>query len=189
MPTRHPPIPRLWLMTDPRLGEGLWPALERLPRGSGVIFRHYQLPPSERRALFARIAKVARRRGLVLLRAGPAPMRGEAGTHGRRGRGLTTWPVHSRREAVAAIRAGADALLVSPAFPTRSHPGAPALGPLRFGLMVRGVDVPIIALGGMDRFRAKRLRSLKIHGWAAIDAWAHECQNGAMGGCRARLPR
>jgi len=21
MPTRHPPIPRLWLMTDPRLGD------------------------------------------------------------------------------------------------------------------------------------------------------------------------
>lgn len=173
MPTRHPPIPRLWLMTDPRLGERLWDALDRLPRGSGVIFRHYELPLPERRALFARIATVARRRGLVLLCAGAAPMRGEQGTHGRRGRGLTTWPVHSRREAVAAIRAGADALLVSPVFPTRSHPGAPVLGPARFGLLIRGLDVPIIALGGMNPRSGRRLRAMGIHGWAAIDAWAH----------------
>lgn len=172
MPTRHPPIPRLWLMTDPRLGDALWDALERLPRGSGVIFRHYQLPLGERRALFARVSKVARRRGLLLLRAGPSPMRGEMGTHGRRGRGFTTWPVHSRREALAADRAGADALLVSPVFPTRSHPGAPVLGPVRFGLLVRGLDVPVIALGGMNANNARRLRSLGIHGWAAIDAWA-----------------
>jgi thiamine-phosphate pyrophosphorylase len=171
MPTRHPPIPRLWLMTDPRLGDALWTALARLPRGSGVIFRHYHLPSAERRALFARIAKVARRRGLVLLRAGAEPMRGERGTHGRRGRGLTTWPVHSRCEAITAIRAGADALLVSPVFPTRSHPGAPVLGPARFGLLLRGLEVPIIALGGMDARKARRLKALGIHGWAAIDAW------------------
>ncbi|MET3713321.1 thiamine-phosphate pyrophosphorylase [Sphingomonas trueperi] len=171
MPTRHPPIPRLWLMTDPRLGDALWTALARLPRGSGVIFRHYQLPVTERRALFARIAKVARRRGLVLLRAGAEPMRGEIGTHGRRGCGLTTWPVHSRCEAIAAIRAGADALLVSPVFQTRSHPGAPVLGPARLGLLVRGLKVPIIALGGMDAHNARRLKLLGIHGWAAIDAW------------------
>ncbi|WP_241213172.1 thiamine phosphate synthase [Sphingomonas sp. ABOLE] len=158
-------------MTDPRLGDGLWGALARLPRGSGVIFRHYQLPPAERRALFARIAKVARRRGLVLLRAGAEPMRGERGTHGRHGRGLTTWPVHSRREAIAAMRAGADALLVSPVFPTRSHPGAPLLGPVRFGLLVRGLSVPVIALGGMDTHKARRLKPLGIHGWAAIDGW------------------
>lgn len=172
MRRRHPPIPRLWLMTDPRLGERLWDALERLPRGSGVIFRHYQLAPAERRALFARIAKVARRRGLVLLRAGATPMRGEAGVHGRRGPGLVTWPAHTRREAMAAIAAGADALLVSPAFPTRSHPGAAALGPVRFGLLTRGLSVPVIALGGMDARGEKRLAPLGIHGWAAIDAWA-----------------
>jgi acyl dehydratase len=31
-------------MTDPRMGEALWQALERMPRGSGVIFRHYGMP-------------------------------------------------------------------------------------------------------------------------------------------------
>ena len=173
MPRRHP-VPRHWLMTDERMGESLWAALERLPRGSGVVFRHYGLSPAERRALFARIAKVARRRGLVLVRAGAATGRGAAGTHAQRGGGLTTWPAHSRREAIAAIRAGADALFVSPVFATRSHPGAKALGRARLGLLIRGLDVPVIALGGMDAQRAASLRPLRLHGWAAIDAWTRQ---------------
>ncbi|MDF7774149.1 thiamine phosphate synthase, partial [Sphingomonas sp. AOB5] len=65
MPRRHPPIPARWLMTDPRMGDGLWAALERLPRGSGVVFRHYDAP--DRAALLRRVALVARRRGLVLV--------------------------------------------------------------------------------------------------------------------------
>ncbi|MBB4099697.1 thiamine phosphate synthase [Sphingomonas kyeonggiensis] len=158
-------------MTDERMGDALWDALEHLPPGGGVVFRHYGLPPAERRALFARVLKVARRRRLVMIRAGNEPMRGEAGVHGGRGRGLRTAPAHDRREAMAAIRAGADALFVSPAFPTRSHPGATALGRSRFGLLVRGLDVPVIALGGMDARRARSLGRLGIHGWAAIDAW------------------
>ena len=32
---------------------------------------------------------------------------------------------------------GADAVLLSPVFPTRSHPGAPVLGPVRFRLLAR----------------------------------------------------
>jgi len=158
-------------MTDERMGEALWDALARLPRGSGVVFRHYRLPQAERRALFARVLKMARRRGLVVVRAGIEPLRGETGAHGRRGPGLRTAPAHSRREAIAAQRAGAHALFVSPAFPTRSHPGAPALGRVRFGLLVHGLRIPVIALGGMDARRAASLRPFGIHGWAGIDAW------------------
>jgi thiamine-phosphate pyrophosphorylase len=170
MRRRHP-LPRLWLMTDERMGEALWEALERLPRGAGVVFRHYGLPLAERRALFARVLKVARRRGLVLVRAGSVPMRGEAGSHAAPGRGIRTAPAHNRREAIAALRTGAEALFVSPTFPTRSHPGARALGRIRFGTLVRGLDVPVIALGGMDARRAASLRPFGIYGWAAIDAW------------------
>ncbi|WP_249341089.1 MULTISPECIES: thiamine phosphate synthase [unclassified Sphingomonas] len=158
-------------MTDERMGDALWDALERLPRGGGVVFRHHGLTPTERRALFAQVLKVARRRGLVLVRAGGQPMRGESGVHGRRGRGIRTAPAHDRREAIAALRAGAQALFVSPVFPTRSHPGAPALGRARFGSLIRGLDVPMIALGGMDARKARSLERLGIHGWAAIDAW------------------
>jgi thiamine-phosphate pyrophosphorylase len=161
-------------MTDERMGERLWVALERLPRGSGVVFRHYRLPLAERRALFARVAKVARRRGLVLLRAGEQRLGiWEDGTHGTRRRVRGGWysrAAHSPDEIMAGVRAGADLLFVSPVFATRSHPGAPALGPVRLGMLVRGVGVPVIALGGMDASRARRLRGL-VYGWAGIDAW------------------
>lgn len=175
MHRRHSRLPRLWLMTDERMGDRLWDALAALPRGSGVVFRHHHTPPPARRALLTRVARVSRARGLVLL-VGGAPLPGGDGRHGRcarSGRGLATRPVHGRRELVAAQRVGVDAVFVSPVFPTRSHPGAPALGPVRFGLVVRDAKLPVIALGGMDARRARRL-SRWIHGWAAIDAWADQ---------------
>lgn len=175
MRPRHP-IPRLWLMTDERLGDALWTALARLPRGSGVVFRHYRLPPTERRALFERVRRVTRQRRLVLVVAGEAWLGRADGHHGAaRPRtvapGLYTRPVHSRREAVAAIRAGADLVFASPVFATRSHPGAAGLGPLRLGRMIAGLTVPVVALGGMDARRMRRLKGLPLHGWAAIDGW------------------
>ena len=172
MRPRHP-LPHLWLMTDERMGESLWTALGQVPRGSGVVFRHYGLRPGERRALFVKVARIARRRGLVLIRAGGEWLGwGESGVHAQRGAGLRTWPAHSRREAMAGVRAGADLLFVSPVFPTRSHPGTRALGRARLGLMIRGLGVPVIALGGMNARRAASLQALGIYGWAAIDAWA-----------------
>ena len=171
MRRRHPFIPKLWLMTDERMGDGLWEALARLPRGSGVVFRHYSLPRAERVALFRKVMTVAHRRHLVVLRAGPGPLRGEAGVHNGRGRGLVGRAVHDGAEAVAARRAGADLVFVSPVFATRSHPGARTLGPVRAGLLMRGLKMPVVALGGMDARNAGRLKRLGIHGWAAIDAW------------------
>ncbi|AOH83405.1 thiamine monophosphate synthase [Sphingomonas panacis] len=171
MRTRHP-VPTLWLMTDERLGDGLWDAVARLPRGAGIVFRHYATPLPERRALFAQLARIARRRGLVLLRAGSVRLaRREDGVHNRRASGLSTRSAHDRREAVIAWRSGATAIFVSPVFATRSHPGATALGLLRAAAIGRGLGVPLIALGGMDARRFKRVRALGFHGWAAIDAW------------------
>lgn len=180
MPARHPApsrftLPRLWLMTDERLGDDLWHALDALPRGEGVIFRHYATPPAERRALFAQVAKVARRNRLMLVVAGSARLGRADGRHGRnptRSSGLKTWPAHSRAEALAGMRAGADLLFVSPIFATRSHPGGRTLGPLKAATILRGIETPAIALGGMN---ARRFRTLKgFYGWAAIDAWTDQ---------------
>lgn len=176
MPGRHPAIqiPRLWLMTDERLGESLWHAIDNLPRGAGIVFRHYATERKERRALFRRVAKIARQRGLVLLRAGPDRLgRGEAGTHGSRRQsiGLHSRSVHSRTEAIAAKRAGMGLLFVSPVHATRSHPGARPLGSRRAATIARGLGIPAIALGGMNAMRFARLRDSGFYGWAAIDAW------------------
>ena len=173
MRSRHP-LPRLWLMTDERMDEGLWEALAEMPRGSGVIFRHYR--SADRRALFERVRGVARRQGLVLLLAG-TPREAAAwradGVHGRSPYRrvprpmVRTAPAHDARE-LARVRA--DAVLVSPVFPTRSHPGAGPLGVLRFAALARRASMPVVALGGVNRQRFRRLARLGAYGWAGIDA-------------------
>ena len=169
------PLPRLWLMTDERMGEGLWDALARLPRGSGVVFRHYAT--ADRRSLFERVRKIARGRRLVLLLAG-SPRQAAAwradGAHGRSAHLRTvrplfrTAPAHNARELA---RARAHAVLLSPVFATRSHPGAKALGPIRFASLARMSEAPVIALGGMDARRFRHLARLGAYGWAGIDAF------------------
>lgn len=161
MVVRHPisrkALPKLWLMTDERMGAALWPALEALPRGSGIVFRHGATPVAERAVLRDRVRAIAQRRRLVLVQAG-CP-----------GQPVTLGAAHSITEGLAARRRGAQLVLVSPVFPTRTHPGARALGPLRAATIARAVGLPAIALGGMTRARFKRLKGLGFVGWAAID--------------------
>jgi len=169
---RRQPLPRLWLMTDERQGESLWEALERLPRGAGIVFRHYGLPAVERRRLFARVRKVIRRKRLLLL---GAEMRflGADGVHNGCGRAaFRTASAHNHAELKAAERGGAALVFVSPVFATRSHPGGKPLGRVRFGLLARQARIPIIALGGMDSRRWRSLKALGAYGWAGIDAWS-----------------
>lgn len=161
-------------MTDERMGDGLWDALERLPRGSGIVFRHYSLAPHARRKLFAAVVRLARRRRLVLVRAGGLRLRGEQGRHGRIGRrgcAITTWPAHSPAEIVAGQRAGADLIFISPVFPTRSHTGAKPLGIVRAAKLARLAPGKAIALGGVRHRHARRLKQASFIGYAAIDAW------------------
>lgn len=172
---RQPALPFLWLVTDARNDARLEAALARLPRGSGVIFRHYHLPPGDRRARFAAIAGLARRRGHRLVLAGPARKArawsadGAYGAPGALARGPATLRLvtaHSLGEIAAARRARADLIVLSPVFATRSHPGGRTLGPLRLRLLAMRAGVPVIALGGMTAARARRLAGC---GWAAID--------------------
>ena len=165
-------------MTDERLGDDLWGALHALPRGGGVVFRHHATPAGERRALLARVAKVARRNRLMLVVAGPRSARRADGHHGRgtrRGPGIRTWPAHSRVQALAGRKAGADLLFISPVFATRSHPGGRVLGARRAAAMLSGISTPAIALGGLNATRFRRLTG--FYGWAAIDAWANQKRN------------
>lgn len=167
------PLPRLWLMTDERQGDGLFEAIARLPAGAGIVFRHDSLAEVARRDLFERVKGAAP--GPVLL-AGPAAQArewGADGSHGRgRGKGMRSAPVHSLAEIRAAEREGAAFVFLSPAYPTRSHPDARALGLARFAWLARRTPLPVIALGGMNPARGRRLASFGAYGWAGIDAWA-----------------
>jgi thiamine-phosphate pyrophosphorylase len=169
------PLPRLWLLTDERQGKALWQALSELPRGSGVILRHYSLDRAKRLSFLLTASRIARRRGLVVLTGGeqllhPWQVSGRYGSSRHRVKGkLLAWPAHNLKEIRAGERSHADFLLLSPLFPTRSHPSVKALGCLGFAKLVRATALPVIALGGVRREDQRRLLNLGAYGWAAID--------------------
>lgn len=176
MQRRQPELPPLWMMTDERQGDALWAALRRLPEGSGVVFRHKGLAKRDRRRMFDRVRRVARARGLILLLAGSdgkARRWGADGAHHRHPGPprFGTAAAHDLRQIRAAERSGAAAIFLSPLHPTRSHPGAPALGRMRFAALARATRLPVIALGGIDIRRGRAAMAVGAYGWAAIDAW------------------
>jgi len=171
----HGSLPDIWLVSDVRNDARLETRLARLPRGSGLVFRHYHLDPRARWRRFTRLARIARRFGHCVVLAGSLAQARAWRAHGaygapdapeRKAAGLRMMTAHSLREIARANRAAADAVLLSPVHPTRSHPGAKVLGRARFRLLAARAQAPVIALGGMDATRARSLRWKK---WAAID--------------------
>ena len=88
---------------------------------------------------------------------------------------LVTLSVHSAKGMISARQISVDAVLISPVFPTNSHPNAATLGPMRFASLVKDCPCPVYALGGMSETRLKRLGTFRAHnivGYAAIEAFA-----------------
>lgn len=187
MVRRHP-LPPQWLFSDERLAAGVVRLAALLPPGSGIVLRHDSLSRGARWRLLRRLMRIARARGLTILLAGSPDVArrwGADGVHLRqhdarraaqaRRLGLRlTMPVHHAREARGARRAKADGVFISPLHPTRSHPGAKALGPAAWLRLARFAGGQPIALGGMTPPRARALNRKAIGlapGWAAIDAW------------------
>lgn len=176
-------LPRTWLFTDERLGDWLPAAIAALPRRSGIVFRHYGLSPAARLACLAQVRRAARRRGHLVLVAQPPHGTRSDGVHlpGHVARlplprpRLLTAAVHDMRERARATRLRADLLFVSPVFATASHPGAHPLGLLGLARIARRAPAPVVALGGLNLRRFRRLprgvRS-RLHGFAAIAGWA-----------------
>lgn len=178
--------PAMWMFTDAARIPDPVSAARRLPRGAGVVFRAhgYAEPIETGRAL----ARIARRRGLVLL-AGADPHLaaaiGAAGVHVpersldaiRRIRRLhPLWTVTGAAHSFLAIRraraAGADAVFRSAVFPSRSPSAGAPIGPLRLALEARRAGVPVLALGGVNAQTAPRLRGGGVCGFACVEAAA-----------------
>ncbi len=177
-------LPPLILMTDADRLADPEDAAGRLPRGSAVILRHYHDP--QRRQLAERLAAVCRRRRLRLLIAGDARLARAVGAGGlhlpeamvrraphswrlwRRAGWRVTAAAHSPASLRAAVRAGADAVLLSPVFATLSHPEATPLGVLRFQAWARTCRLPVYALGGIGNKTAPRLARTRAVGLAGI---------------------
>jgi thiamine-phosphate pyrophosphorylase len=165
-------------MTDQRFGDELLAAIKRLPAGSGVIFRHYELAAKSRHRLFRRVLRTCRRRGHLLFLGGnerEAVRWGADGFHqrsGRRSRLRHSMAMHDYRELAAAKRFRADLVLISPLFGTQTHPGQRPLGRMAFNrLAAKAGSAKVIALGGVTQRRAISLNPNIVYGWAAIDAF------------------
>ena len=155
MTRRQTSVPRQWLIADERIGEELWPAVRRLPKGSGVLVLYRAMAKGRRARLLARLRAAGRARGLVIA--------DEAAGEAAR--------VHDSAEL---RRAGLDRvplILLSPLFRTRSHPDRPPLRRMQASALLRLARVPAIALGGMNERRFRRVERLGFSGWAGIDAW------------------
>jgi thiamine-phosphate pyrophosphorylase len=173
-------FPPLWLFTDARRLADPREAAARLPRGlAGVVLRHDNEPG--RAALGRALARICRARRLVLVVAGDLRLAAAlgAGVHLRGGRrpglvrprrGPITSSAHSLPELRRAERGGAALAFVGPAFATASHPGARALGPLRWASLARRTRLPVLALGGITGDSARRLPRHFCRGAGAIGA-------------------
>ncbi len=91
---------------------------------------------------------------------------------------LVTASAHSRLAAWRARRTGVDAVLMSPVFATRSHPGAPGFGTWRFARLARAAGMPVYALGGIRRIDIARVMALHVIGIAGIGLFA---ESGGLG--------
>jgi len=183
---RRRDVPVLWLFTDAvRLVDPCAAIAALPPRLCGVVFRHDGVVG--RAALARRVARLCRALGIALVVAGDARIASAvgAGVHlrggrrpgleqrdlaqrgfGKRGHRQKSWlragtlvtsSAHSAAEVRRAMAMGVDAVFLSPVLPTPSHPGAPALGVVRWAAGARQARGAVMALGGVEGGMVRRL--------------------------------
>ncbi len=175
-------LPRAFFVTDPVRTPDPLKVIKRLPRGFGVIWRHFG--ESTRLATGLALARACHRRGLVLLVANDPQLArriGAAGVHWpeRQLRGVRArWPgqietasAHSRAAITRARLRGVDAVFLSAVFPSRSPTAGPPLSAQRFNRLAQASPLPVYALGGIAPDNAARIAK-HAAGWAAIEAVA-----------------
>jgi thiamine-phosphate pyrophosphorylase len=176
-------LPRLLFVTDPARTPDPVAVAARLSRGAGVIYRSFGADDAYEVALA--LAKICRRRGLVLLIGADAALARAVRADGvhlpermlrlgariRRSRPkwLLTGAAHSLPAIRRAAASGLDAVLVSPVFDSRSPSAGRPLGPIRFAALRRQSPLPVIALGGITLRTARRVEATGAHGVAAVE--------------------
>lgn len=157
-------------------------AVSKLPRGAAIVYRAFGAATAL--SVGQRLSVLSRRRG-VLFFVGASPALAVAlradGLHlperhsGRAGdirrlarRFIVTAAAHDFPSALRAQRSGAQAVVISPVFPSASPSAGAPLGPRRISRMARALDTPVIALGGVDANTIKTLARTGVVGIAAI---------------------
>jgi thiamine-phosphate pyrophosphorylase len=102
-----------------------------------------------------RLRRRARGRGLVIV----VEARGQSAR------------VHDQRELSRALAGKVSLILLSPLFETASHPDWAPLPRMRAATLARLARRKLVALGGMDARRFRRVGPLGFQSWAGISAF------------------
>ncbi|TDI63874.1 MAG: thiamine phosphate synthase [Alphaproteobacteria bacterium] len=183
--SRAPSLPPMWFMTDQQRAPDPSALVARLPRGTGVIFRHYDDPMRD--SVGRELRRLCGQQNRMFLVAGDAllaqRLRADGlhvpehqlpilfGLRHRHPRWLVTASAHNLPAALMARRAGADALIIAPVLPTVSHRHAACLGRIRFTGLVHQVRLPAYALGGIYGTTIHQLLASGAVGIAGIGAF------------------
>jgi thiamine-phosphate pyrophosphorylase len=94
----------------------------------------------------------------------------DAAVHLAAGRVLVGRSVHGLDEALRVAAAGADYVTFGNVFPTATHPGMPPRGLAELAAIVRAVDVPVVAIGGISADNLDDVLATGCAGVAVISA-------------------
>ncbi|MFN4295379.1 MAG: thiamine phosphate synthase [Brevundimonas sp.] len=175
-------LPPLLFVTDPDRTPRPWEIAARLPPGAAVIHRGFGRAEAE---ADARRLRAVTLEGQVRLLIGldialavavgadgvhlPERTLHRAGEARAAGLALVTGAAHSPEALDRAADTGLDAAVLSPVFPTASPSGGEALGSERFGAMISGARLPVLALGGIHAANVRMLASSGAAGLCAVD--------------------
>lgn len=176
-------LPALLFFTDPARTPDAEAIAARLPPGSGVVFRAFGAADAETQG--RRLRAITRSGGLKLLVGADAALARRIGADGvhlperlahrarrlRRPDWIVTCAAHSPAAARRAKAAGAEAVVVSTAFPSDSPSAGAPMGPIRLARLARLAGLPIYALGGVNNETARRLKDAGLVGLAGVDVF------------------
>lgn len=179
LPTRLPPF---WALTDPKRVPNPIALARTLPRGGGIIYRHFGA--SSRVETAKKLSTLARKRGLTLLIGNDPDLAAHVKADGvhwperalhkalkwRSSFAIMTCAAHSRAAIRHAADMGMDAVLLSTVFASKSPSAAQPMGALRFRRLASGANLPVYALGGIRPENAGQVAN--FGGFAAIDGLA-----------------
>jgi thiamine-phosphate pyrophosphorylase len=152
---RRQTVPHQWLIINRQFQDRPWTVLRKLPPGTGVLLVGSDMPQRDREKLLRRLRQLASVRSLTIVDE-------EAGGAAR---------VHDRIELRQALLQRTRLILLSPMYPTQSHPDWPTLPRMRAAAFARLARRRLMALGGMDDRRFAQVRALGFQAWAGISAF------------------
>ncbi|BDW90930.1 thiamine phosphate synthase [Thalassospira tepidiphila] len=184
------PIPPIVLMTDDQRLPDPEPAIRALPRDSMVIFRHYDHPM--RAKLGAKLRTICRAKGIPFLVANDVALALKVdadGLHFPEYRALTDPGIYQRipehfmrtsachalttiqRLGLIPEATRPDGVLISPIFPTQSHPGTNPMSRTdirQISRMCHMLGITPIGLGGITAQTTEKLRMSALASIAGI---------------------